>query len=107
MFQFYKDEPRKFFFFFRTAAGGVDTELFIPSGKQILNTVYKPKRTYKKIKADVTKQLMNIFILNKKCGIGVNLDEIKKMTPFEGYFFIKNVADTLAILKEMRNKRGN
>lgn len=85
----------------------MDTEPFTPYRKQIINSVYKPKRSVLKITADTKKRLINLFMLNKQTGFGASLFEIKNMTPAEGYFFVKNVSDTAQKLKEMRKKSGN
>ena len=82
----------------------MDTEFCIPSGKQIVNAVYKSKRSVEKIKSDSVKYFMNLFMLNKQIGLNANLSEIRTMSPQQGYFFIKQVCETAIRVKEMRKK---
>ena len=85
----------------------MDAEFYLPPRKQIISAVYRSKRSAAKIKTDTVKRFLNLFMLNKQTGFGASLSEIKNMTPEEGYFFAKNVSDTVQKLKEMRKNRGN
>ncbi|HIU85477.1 TPA: hypothetical protein IAD52_00725 [Candidatus Spyradomonas excrementavium] len=38
---------------------------------------------------------MNLFMANKQLGFGVNLEELKRMTPQEAYLFMQQVAEAL------------
>ena len=84
----------------------MDTEFSLPSGRQIVNAVCKPKRTTSKIKTDSLNYFMNLFMLNKLAGFNAGLAEIKTMTPQEGYLFTKQVINAAMRIKEMRKKRG-
>lgn len=49
---------------------------------------------------------MNLYIANKKLGFDVSLKDIKKMTPEEGFLFIRQIQEAVQKFKEMRNNRG-
>ena len=92
---FYEAEFRKFFEFVRSITGRVDTEDTKTTRKEIDKTVYKPTRTNREITAESVKNTMNLFMANKQIGFCVTLEEIKKMTPQEGYLFSKQVMEAV------------
>ncbi len=59
------------------------------------------------MKTDSVKNVVNLFTVNKKLGMDVGLQEIKKMTPQEGYLFVRQVRDAAQKWKEMRNNHAN
>lgn len=58
------------------------------------------------MKSETVKNLMNLYIANKKLGFDVSLKDIKKMTPEEGFLFIRQIQEAVQKFKEMRNNRG-
>lgn len=92
---FYEAEPRKFFEFVRSVAGRVDEENRETTRKEINKAVFKPKRTNKELTAESIRNTMNLYMANKQIGFGVTLEEIKKMTPQEGYLFSKQVMEAV------------
>lgn len=46
-------------------------------------------------KSRFRKNTMNLFMANKQLGFGVNLEELKRMTPQEAYLFMQQVAEAL------------
>ena len=103
---FYEAEPRKFFEFVRSAAGRVDGQDSSTTRKEIIDTVYKPKRANTAIKADSVKNTMNLFMANKQLGFGVSLDELKHMTPAEAYLFGRQVCEAARLVELERLKNG-
>lgn len=102
---FYEAKPRKFFEFVRSVTGRMDGQNETANRKEIINSVYKLKRTNTKIKADSVKNTMNLFMANKQLGFGVNLEELKRMTPQEAYLFGQQVAEALRQLEIERLAR--
>lgn len=101
----YEAKSRKFFEFVRSVTGRVDGQNETANRKEIINSVYKLKRTNTKIKADSVKNTMNLFMANKQLGFGVNLEELKRMTPQEAYLFGQQVAEALRQLEIERLAR--